>query len=506
MSLKNVLLLFLGVVVLVVLWKLVGLVRYEMRGNYHSDVGIYMAVGRGILNGLAPYRELFETKPPGVFLLAALSLQIVGTPALYLFIGALLIGLIPVWVMVPFVKNARRQYLRLAFAFLFGVVLAFYTANKAGQGLSESFGAFFALGAVAVAALRREKFSWPVMIAFGLLTLLATGIKEPFLISIIGGALIVSPSFTSMKRLAIPMAGAVGAGIVALLALGMLRDYVGIFLRHMLFHQIIEPWGVLHEPLWLRTIDLPRLWLAMQAYSYVFPWLVAALWIGTLVIFIQQRGRWLGLGQWALGTWLMTLSVGISGDFYGHHFAFIVPVLAAFFFVCMRESRVLESIPYGDYAIGAWLMLLVIKPVFLTPIGAPYPARDWHAWVAERTKAAAVIDDVLDGCKIDRYLLLINVNDGIYAYTTHSPMGPVFTQYARFMGGLPLFFEQFEKQYATAPIAVGKYNEAHPLIDEESADNFDRDFTETDIPACAGENFVQPFPYHVLFRRNAAWN
>lgn len=43
-----------------------------------SDVLLYFAAGRGILNGLSPYIDIFETKPPGMFLLSALSLRVTG--------------------------------------------------------------------------------------------------------------------------------------------------------------------------------------------------------------------------------------------------------------------------------------------------------------------------------------------------------------------------------------------------------------------------------------------
>src|SRR4051794_25138269 len=51
---------------------------YELQVPVHGDSAIYFTIGRGIVHGLVPYRDLFETKPPGVFLLAALSLLISG--------------------------------------------------------------------------------------------------------------------------------------------------------------------------------------------------------------------------------------------------------------------------------------------------------------------------------------------------------------------------------------------------------------------------------------------
>jgi hypothetical protein len=220
----------------------------------------------------------------------------------------------------------------------------------------------------------------------------------------------------------------------------------------------------------------------------LFPWVITSLWIGALIIL---RKPWSRVLQWLIGTWLMTLAVGISGDFYGHQFIFAVPVYAAFFFVCFREELPLKVVSIWSALVSICLLLL--------PVASPTPGQDWKDYEAERTHAANVIDTVMDRCTIDRYLILINGNDGIYAYTKHSPYGPLFTQYARFIGGHPLFIQEFGRQFHTAPLAIDKDNEAHPLIDEQSRAEFETSFTEVP-PACAGADFVQPVPYHLLFR------
>src|SRR3989344_2498866 len=51
---------------------------YELRMPFTWDTTLYIAVGRGILNGLTPYADLYENKPPGIFLMSALSLWLTG--------------------------------------------------------------------------------------------------------------------------------------------------------------------------------------------------------------------------------------------------------------------------------------------------------------------------------------------------------------------------------------------------------------------------------------------
>ena len=59
-------------------WKLGQQVAFELGASFESDAGIYLAVARGMTHGLAPYRDLFENKAPGVFAMAMLSIELFG--------------------------------------------------------------------------------------------------------------------------------------------------------------------------------------------------------------------------------------------------------------------------------------------------------------------------------------------------------------------------------------------------------------------------------------------
>ncbi len=502
--LRRLLLFCLGVLSAIALWKLGAQVYYEMLGKYYQDISIYLAVGRGVLNGLMPYVDLFETKPPGIFLLAALSLHLFGDARLLLFVCALLIGLLPLWLMLPMHRSGERsdRWLRILIAFCFGTFIALFTAERAGQGLVESLGAFFATGIVALSVLNPKHFPWRITIAVALLFAFAVGLKEPFLISAIGGVLIVSPSFRATQRLLFPL---IIAGVLCIFfyfTLGYLGPYFSIYLPHMLGHQIVTPWGTIPDPLWLRTIDLSRMFRTMWEFSVFLPFVIGMLWIAALGLMIlrssTRREKMFAAMQWLLGSWFLTLSVGISGDFYPHQFVFAVPGFCAFFFVCMQERHRLLSSTIGKGILTVWLMLLAAG-LIVRPAAPLRLEQEWKDWVAERTEAAAVIDAVMERCEIDKYLLLIAGNDSIHAYTHHSPYGPLFTNYARFVAGHPLFIEAFGRQFHTASLAVYKDDQPRPLLDEESIHEFQTAFTE-EPPACAGSNFKQPLPYHIIFR------
>ena len=155
------------------------------------------------------------------------------------------------------------------------------------------------------------------------------------------------------------------AGLLFLLGLlitGTLMPYLTIYLGHMFGHQIANPWGTVPDPLWLRTINIPRQWAAMQSFSPFLPWVIFSVWIGSLVLLLaraqETRGRIITFLQWLLASWLLTLSVGLSGDFYGHHFIFALPVFCGFFYVCVSERGTLLRSRIGQWGIGIWIALL----------------------------------------------------------------------------------------------------------------------------------------------------
>src|SRR4051812_14363059 len=95
-----------------------------------SDGAIFFALGRAILNGITPYRDLFETKPPGIFLLGSLSILFGGVTAAKLFsVLAILIVL------------ASCVWLDRTLGLFVGTLLAVLTAVQSGGFYPEEFGA-----------------------------------------------------------------------------------------------------------------------------------------------------------------------------------------------------------------------------------------------------------------------------------------------------------------------------------------------------------------------------
>ena len=115
-------------------------------------------------------------------------------------------------------------------------------------------------------------------------------------------------------------------------------------------------------------------------------------------------------------------------------------------------------------------------------------------------RTAQIVDEVMNRCEWDRYLQMIVREGGPYAYTKHSPYGPVFVHYSRFLGGNPLYQKAHIRALQDAPLILLDDLENTNLTD--IAKEYLGVRYAQDAPACAGEDFVQPLPFHLLFRQS----
>ncbi len=480
---------------------------YEVSsGVLAGDAFIFQTVGRGIVNGLKPYADLFETKPPGIFLLFALSLKFFGDQTLVKLLQAAVLLGIPVLVFLPSLhivaqRPARqRQWLSLL-SLLFGLLLALYTANQAGQGLPESFGAFFAIAFLAAFIFGYRfpisDFRSPLIhsLLLGVLLLCSLGFKEPFFLSILAGVVLLSDDDQSFIRqlvssFLIPAAIALALGLFALAVLGYLGPFFSVYLPHMLGYHIQQ----YHGSTMIHALEIWRTFRNMGAYSWWFAVAVTLVWVGVFVRFVVLSSWFLVL-RWVVASYLMFLAIGIGGDFYGHHFIFAVPVYAALWWAMLRHLP--ERIP--KFATAALAILLTLTAFFSTQFSYAKSAAQWKEKEEGMQTAALAIDTLMQQCEWNRYLQMIPRGVGPYAYTKASPYGPIFTQYERFIGASKSYQTQYLRALKEAPFML--------LIDikKSNLSVFAKQYVGVhyvpDPPACAGENFSLPEPYNLLFRQ-----
>ncbi|OGJ58641.1 hypothetical protein A3D11_01745 [Candidatus Peribacteria bacterium RIFCSPHIGHO2_02_FULL_49_16] len=483
---QKIILFLLGLSLLILGYELASRISYELSGILADDVLIYMGVARGILHGLTPYVDLFETKPPGIFLIIAGSLWLTGgmifAKILHL-LSLLGIGILTgtaLWIWSREKEGYEKWTLR-GVGIVFALLLVLYTAAMAGELQVETFGAFFGIAAVMCMRIRRMMSHW--LSAFFLL--LAIGTKEPFLLTIFAATLLLIPLKDIPRRFGIPLLIAAILGTVILALLGWLMPYLTIYLPHILHFHIPA-----HGSLLARSFSLHKLIQNLWDFSPFFLLMIGSLFTYHLVPVTFSYVRLVPI----LCAFLLTVAaISIGGDFYAHHFVFAVPVYSALFWLMTERSE------WSKAMLAICIVLILGATIFHGR--TPFFSRleQWRHDETVYKSTAALVDDVLVSCGWDRYLHLVRKGGGVFAYTEHSPTGPIFTQYTRFMGfeDSP-YMDSFKETLLTVPIIVLEHLEKTHA--KEVVKSYIRGNFSEHPPKCASE-FSQPKErYHILFR------
>lgn len=469
-------------------WLASSRIIYDFAGAHEGDGFIYMGVGRGILNGLLPYRDLFETKPPGMFLISALSAWLFDDLTLgniiqgLADIGMVILVILPV---VPLVQNRRRseKTLWLIGVFCTATAIMLYAATRAGGFQTESIGALFVIAYLALLATTKDILSWPKTVLASFLLAIAVGLKEPFiLIAIAGGLMLAGSMRTFFWNVVIPIVLALLAGTLLLAALGYLGAYVKLYLPVMLGQHI----GVFGSP-WLRGFAVQKVASDLWTFSPPFFLLIAGSFILSWRIAMKESHRygfWLVCLRYLAALYILIFTVGLGGEFTGHHFGFAVPLYACVLWIAIRQIVLDES--HWKAAIGGALVvgsiLLFVQPDYQTLLTTA------EVMKANNRMLAGQIDTVLDACNVERYLIVGDFPSAPYAYTKHSPLGPGFFQYAlntpvSWRRPDPFFIESFVANIETTPLFIMPKNGERPIV-KPIADYIGQNFT-TEIPTCA---------------------
>lgn len=459
---------------------------YELSGVLHGDAMIFQTVGRGILNGIKPYSGLFETKPPGLFLLHAVSLWMTDSQLVVKVFQVIALFSIPVLFVIPAVHAAQgrsvaqRQVLALV-SILFGIILSLYTANQAGMGLGESYGVALCL---AYMFMLNRPYTWMRTVALGVVMLTTIGLREPFLLVLLACVVLLEQNV--IQSFVYPLLVAAVLGFFALLFLGYAEPFFQVYLPHMFGFHVHQ-----HDrTLPLRALEVWRTFINMgYAYSWWMAVAITMMW-GTAFFEAARQSRSLVL-RLLCALYLMFLAIAVGGDFYGHHFIFAVPCYAALYVWMVKRDI------WKPRLMMVFASLLIVTAYVDTQY--VYDSSTWKTEEAEYKRVASVIDTVMDNCGYDKYLQMIVRGGGPYAYTKHSPYGPIFVHYSRFIGGSQWYQAEHIRALKETPLVF--------ILDIENSNLTDMaqqfmgvNFSE-DAPECAGGAFQQPSPYHLLFRQ-----
>lgn len=483
---------------------------YELTGPFTADSPIYWAVGRGILNGLVPYRDLFETKPPGIFLLSSLSLWLSGSMQFGAWVQTALLAVIPASVMVAAWRQMKGHtglmcWLIAGGALLFGTTLALYVAERSGEYQVESFGAAFAIAYAGLLSTAHGTVSRRAMILASILMLCSVGMKEPFLLSCLSIAILLCENRRAFLRgFVFPLIIAAGVGVILLQLLGMWDGYFHIYIPEM-----FGRYGNGGAPLWIRGFWWSRLFSDLRGFSPMLAYGIFGIAIAQVIVGFRMhtitRGLWNLILVFCV-LYLAAFTVGTGNTYYNHHFVFAVGSFAALFIALIRDA-----VRYWGQC-GFTRTVVMVALLLLVPTVQRNPLVNYKAQAAiysnDRAAAQSVanqIDAVLDRCDMKRYLFIGGNGGQPYGFTRHSPLGPLFFQFDHLLDHQhEKFREEFIQSLHQARLIILSNFDLNAITDETKT-YLAEEFTQRPW-LCAG-SVTSTEPYMFYYRKPwKTWN
>jgi len=484
---------------------------YELRGPENYDASMYWAVGRGIVNGLVPYKDLFETKPPGIFLLSGLSLylfngRILGSIGQMISLG--MIAVIPLLAINPFASkkiNVEVMFRSLT-ALLFGCLMLLYVAQRSGEYQVESFAVAWAMLYILLIGKTKKTFTWAKILLASLCFLFSVGFKEPLFLTMLAAAIVLSSSWKSfLGTFVLPAIIAAGIGLLVLWIVGYLSPFQSIYLTEMLDRHIASDGFFLlkaFQP--QKIVAIVTDWNAFNSFFALSALFLLFLTLIHPLVIPRPRECWLFPLRLSLALILSVGAIYLGGKwFYPHHYVVIVPLLFALFLLLVRNWN--GNAP-STYVHFSWLSIALLSLLAATEV----PHTNYQKaleknreWTKPGKTMAAAVDTLLTDCKTERYLYIGLHGPKLFGYTTHSPIGPLFYQFTYYLSGERSFFRSAFRQSLKRANLIVLSKEKRELndLDDEVMAYIKTNFTTKPWPCAAAITMPESSLYQVFYRR-----
>lgn len=470
-----------------------GIFTYELHHAYTADAPLYWTVGRGMLNGLTPYAEMYENKPIGVFLISALSFALTDSTVLcniVSILAAVAIAVLPALTVLYRVNRHEEKgeigRFRIMTVFLTvllsGMLLAVYSETRSGAFQVEAIGAAFSVLFIYLIVRLRDAVGRKKRIILTLLAGIALGCavmtKEPFLFVAVIGALLFIEGFKDFIRNLLLPCVAGGALTLGLLAVtGTLVPYFTIYVKRM-FETRLSGGSSVFE----RARDIPRVINDIKAFSgWLFYLILFFLALSLLRAVLRKQSLprfFLSAAKIAAAIYLASFCVGVGGYYYYHHYIFAVPVYCAL--VVYGGSLLYEFKPGAGAARRAVILIWVAVLLTMQPQLKNTYAGDYTGRFNQIQAQAEYVDSLLDFYGEERYQFIgFNGENVFIGLTKHSPQGPVFGQDSdNFQTADTWFSQSLMKQLDESNIVIVREYLA-PAINEDIGSLLAAEFTET---------------------------
>jgi len=422
---------------------------YELSGVFNAyDTPIFWTIGRGIANGIQPYTGLFDIKPPGIFILSALSFYFFDSPILTHITQVLVLLIIAIVPLLAYVLHSKeKSAFGLAFSTLLGLLLALYSDERSGQIEVESFGAAFGALTILLMLNSLEKYKVLKILGISLCILISCGFKEPFLFPILGASFILCKNIKDWSlKFALPLFIALCLGIIALCSLG----WMGGFLQYLFFMTGTHVNALGSSPL-ERATAIWKLLDNQNLYSLGFGYLFVCIFCALLWV---SRTKPLQILSLAAALFLASLSVALGGEYFCHHFIFAVPFYVAIIIKYNINSK---------HKINAVLLVLLTLSILNLPdINWEKRSENFNQM---KTNAMSVpitkyLDSVMKQSNVKRFVNLCNFTNAtvFICYSSeigkYSPQGSYYLIDYRLFNRIPDYADSVLNYVRNGQIAV----------------------------------------------------
>lgn len=518
--------------------ELFGRLSYEGQEIGNWDTYLYYTVGHALKEGKIPYADMYENKPPMIFILASLSYNLTGGYRLVNFFSLLafltILLLPPLFVLLLWKKkkpNALFASFVLLLVFGSAAFFAIYAEERSGEVQIEALGSACVLLSLFFAALteasasRRICFYSPQVVLNGVFLGLGIMFKEPFLL--VGAAAILLFCHSKkdlLYKLFFPLCYAGVTCVVVLLSAGCILPYFTIYIKNM-FSAHITKYGSPFK----RMQNIGKLFVDMTNFSFALPILVsfsffAAVCGESAKRYSEHAVRNLFFKIFnalkpLAALYAASFAVGLGGQYYNHHYIFALPYYLA---LLLYTAECLLSVDLKTLfssaaqpeklrkALSVPLIICMFTASIFTAVGFwQRPAYKQNIEVIERVRElkedAAYLDGVLDAAEEETYLWIGFNGYNPYAFTKHLPSGPCFAQDPyNFREKDSFFVKAFQEQLSSVNVIV--FSRLNVGIVTAETEEYIRENFTTALPENVAEAALavpETFVWKLYFRTNA---
>jgi hypothetical protein len=415
---------------------------FEMEGPINWDTPLYFTVAQGILNGLIPYTDLFEPKPPGIYIIIAVSKLLFGSHILGNMIVALSLIIFPL-IMICFTRaygiGHNRPYL-LVLAGILGGIFALYNALLTGSYQTEPIASVFGVIFILIAAYPTPINKWRI-IAAAVFMLAAIGTREALLLTLFGSIFIIyanNPRELAL-RFFLPLFLAVILGVFILFCIGWLdaffSDYLAVTQQETVFFKKLNIPAFDLDGISTRFERITRNLAWFSDYLPLFVFFLIAASMPIITGESQKHAKRQSIYTLAaiiVGTFIAIFVIGLT-YYYSHHNGYIIPL---YFSICITFIRNIANIRKEDICVNFCIVAAFIAVATIGHIQRPeydFKLNGLKRQAGQAKREAFHIDKIMDVCGYERYLFVGKSGFKPYGYTKHSPLGPAFIQGMFFM-------------------------------------------------------------------------